>query len=240
MPSIARIARLTVLPATVFLAVGPSSAAGQLRSPNPLPYAQSQLPGAAPQLLPVGYESDGFASAKPLAAEPQPPAAAPQPPAARQFATSAPVPLSPPSSRPALPRLSAQGESSASGRGELPSMVTVAGSLAVVLGIFFLVAWGMRRATPAGSTHLPGEVLEVLGRASLAQRQQVSLVRCGKKLLLISTTPTGAETLTEITDPLEVDRLAGMCRQGHPGSTTTAFRQVFGQMANSRSERVNG
>jgi flagellar biogenesis protein FliO len=238
MPSIAKIARLTVLPAAVFLAVGPSSAAAQLRSPNPLPYAQSQSPGAAPQLLPVGYESSSFApSAGPLAVEPL--AVEPQPRVAHQFGTQAPVPLSPPTPRPAVP-LSPAGESSANGRGELPSVVTVAGSLAVVLGIFFLVAWGMRRATPARSTVLPGEVLEVLGRAPLAQRQQVSLVRCGKKLLLISTTPTGAETLTEITDPLEVDRLAGICRQGHPGSATTAFRQVFGQMANSRSERVNG
>ena len=239
MPSIARVARLTVLLTTAFWAVGPSSAAAQLHSPNPPPYARDQSPAAAPRLLPVGYETDAFAPpAQPLATRPL--AAESQPLAARQFGTPDPVPLSPPSLRPALPRLSAREESSTNGRGELPSLTTVAGSLAAVLGIFFLVAWGMRRATPAGSTLLPGEVLEVLGRAPLAQRQQVSLVRCGKKLLLISTTPTGAETLTEITDPLEVDRLAGICRQGHPGSATTAFRQVFQQMGSGRSERVNG
>jgi hypothetical protein len=39
------------------------------------------------------------------------------------------------------------------------------------------------------------------------------------------------ETLTEITDPLEVDRLAGLCQQTRPDSATTMFRQVFEQLA---------
>ena len=54
------------------------------------------------------------------------------------------------------------------------------------------------------------------GRAPLAGRQHVHLLRCGSKLLLVSVTPGGAETLTEVTDPAEVDRLAGLCRQAHP------------------------
>ncbi|OHB67123.1 MAG: hypothetical protein A2V70_11890 [Planctomycetes bacterium RBG_13_63_9] len=114
-------------------------------------------------------------------------------------------------------------------------MVTVAGSLAVVLGIFFLVAWGMRRAGPAGSAVLPTEVFELLGQATMSNRQQVHLFRCGNKLVLVSVTPAGAETLTEITDPLEVDRLAGLCQQMQPNSATEAFRQVFRQFAPQRS-----
>ena len=65
----------------------------------------------------------------------------------------------------------------------------------------------------------------------LGARQQVQLLRCGNKLLLVSITPGGAETLTEVTDPLEVDRIAGICQQAHPKSATTAFRQVFQQLA---------
>ena len=76
---------------------------------------------------------------------------------------------------------------------------------------------------------MPGEVVEVLGRAPLANRQQIHLLRCGNKLLLVSVTPTGAETLTEITDPMEVDRLAGLCQQAQPGSATAAFRKVLQQ-----------
>ena len=95
-------------------------------------------------------------------------------------------------------------------------MATVGGSLAVVLGLFLLVAWVMRKASPRSSSALPGEVFEVLGRAPLAGRQQVHLLRCGSKLLLVSITPAATETLTEVTDPVEVDRLAGLCRQAHP------------------------
>jgi hypothetical protein len=53
--------------------------------------------------------------------------------------------------------------------------------------------------------------------------------------LLVSVTPAGAETLTEITDPAEVDRLAGLCRGAHPSSATAAFRHVLEQFAPRRS-----
>lgn len=147
-----------------------------------------------------------------------------------------PVPLSPPGGKPPLP-LSPPGSDNRRqgvGTGGLTSGVTVLGSLAVVLGIFLLVAWGMRRAAPAGSIALPGEVFEVLGRAAMSGRQQVHLLRCGKKLVLVSVTPAGAETLTEITDEPEVDRLSGLCQQARPNSATAAFRQVFGQLARGR------
>jgi flagellar biogenesis protein FliO len=111
------------------------------------------------------------------------------------------------------------------------ALVTVGSSLAIVLGLFFFVAWALRKAAPRGSIVLPNEVFEILGKASLGSRQQVQLVRCGNKLVLLSITPGGTESLTEVTDPLEVDRLAGICRQAHPRSSTKAFQQVFQQFA---------
>lgn len=47
----------------------------------------------------------------------------------------------------------------------LRTLVTVGSSLAVVLGLFFVLAWFMRRTAPRGSTVLPQEVFELLGRA---------------------------------------------------------------------------
>lgn len=110
------------------------------------------------------------------------------------------------------------------------AVTTVITSLAVVLGLFAIVVWFARRANPKGYASLPGEVVETLGRAPLSGRQEMHLVRVGKKLLLLSVTQTGAETLTEITDPAEIDRLAGICQQNHPGSVTASFREVFAQM----------
>ena len=120
----------------------------------------------------------------------------------------------------------------------LPSLGPMASGLAIVLGLFLAAAWVLRRAAPKSATLLPGEVVEVLGRAPLAGRQQMHLLRCGNKLLLVSVTPTGAETLTEVTDPVEVDRLSGLCRQAHPQSATATFRQVF-QQRGTRSEVRN-
>jgi flagellar biogenesis protein FliO len=119
----------------------------------------------------------------------------------------------------------------------LPSPATILSSLGIVIGIFLLLVWILRRAAPPGLARLPNEAFELLGRAPLAGKQQVHLLRCGNKLLLVSVTPAGTETLTEITEPLEVDRLAGLCRQNQPHSSTAAFRQIFEQLAPKRPSR---
>jgi len=116
----------------------------------------------------------------------------------------------------------------------LPSMFSTFASLLVVLGLFLLLAWLMRRGLPKRASTLPADVVEVLGQTALAPRQFVHLLRVGNKLLLVSMTGAGVETLTEITDPLEVDRLAGLCRQGDRFSSTNAFRQILGQFATER------
>ncbi|HUY36999.1 MAG TPA: flagellar biosynthetic protein FliO [Pirellulales bacterium] len=106
------------------------------------------------------------------------------------------------------------------------SLVTGLASLAVVLGLFFTVAWAMRRGMPAGAATLPRQAVEVLGRTSLAGRQYAHLVRCGNKILLVYLAPGVAETLTEITDPAEVDRLADLCRRQPPTSAGASFRRI--------------
>jgi len=113
----------------------------------------------------------------------------------------------------------------------MPSVSTMIGSLAIVVGLFLLVAWCLRRGMPKQAPLLPSGILEVLGRAPLVGRQQVHLVRLGNKLLLLAITPGGIETLTEVTDPVEIDRLAGICRQSGPFSSTKAFTQLLGEFS---------
>jgi flagellar protein FliO/FliZ len=108
---------------------------------------------------------------------------------------------------------------------------TVAGSLGIVLGLFVVIVWISRRFAPAGSAILPKEAVELLGRAPLAGRQQVQLIRIGNKLLLVALTSGGCETLTEVTEPTEVEHLLVLCRRGRPGSSAAAFSQVLGQLS---------
>ncbi len=114
-------------------------------------------------------------------------------------------------------------------------------SLAIVLGLFFLVIWLARRALPKSATSLPTDVLEVLGRSPLASRHNLQLIRFGRRLLLVSVTPDNADTLAEITDPDEVNHLAGLCQQNRSESITGSFRQVLHQLGTpgrSRSRRT--
>jgi len=111
------------------------------------------------------------------------------------------------------------------------SIYTISSALAMVIGAFLLFAWLLRRGGRKASTPLPADVVSVLGRVPLAARQFAELLRVGNKLVLVSLTPTGAETLTEVTDPVEVDRLVGLCQQYSPHSTTKAFEQVFRQLS---------
>ena len=122
----------------------------------------------------------------------------------------------------------------------LPNWTNAIGSLAVVLGLFLLVVWGIKKATPAAASPLPSDVVEILGRVPLAARHYAHLVRVGNRMLLVSLSPNGAETLTEITEPSEVDRLAGLCKRARPDSTTGAFRNVLQQFALPSAPNDNG
>ena len=106
----------------------------------------------------------------------------------------------------------------------------VLSSLAIVLGLFFLVVWLVRRALPKSATSLPSDVLEVLGRSPLAARHNLQLIRLGRRLLLVSVTPDAAETLTEVTDVDEVNHLISLCRQNQPGSVMAGFREALHQL----------
>jgi flagellar biogenesis protein FliO len=162
------------------------------------------------------------------------PAAADGKTAAESKATGTPAKRTPPS-RAATTPLSKPGGGNDKGdahskpSGDGLSITSILAALGVVLGLFFAVAWLMRRGTPGNYGLLPSEVVEVLGRLPLAARQQVHLIRVGSKLVLICATPAGVEALTEVTDPDEVARLAGLCRQTQPNSSTALFRQFFQQ-----------
>ncbi len=115
-----------------------------------------------------------------------------------------------------------------------PAVLSMLGSLAVVIGLFLGLIWLLRRGSPKSIRLLSRDVVELLGRSPLAGRQQMHVIRFGNRLLLVAVSPDGAETLAEITEPVEVDRLAGLCQQTQANSATQAFRQIFGQMAGLR------
>lgn len=108
---------------------------------------------------------------------------------------------------------------------------TVVSSLAIVLGLFAGLVWFTKRFAPTGTGTLPKEAVELLGRAPLAGRQSMQLVRVGNRLLLVALSATGAQTLTEITDAVEVERLSALCQRRRPDSASASFSRVLGQLS---------
>ncbi len=47
----------------------------------------------------------------------------------------------------------------------------------------------------------------------------------------VAMTPGGAQPLTEVTDPMEVDRLTGLCASGRGHGPSAEFQQVLSQLS---------
>ncbi|MDR3108365.1 MAG: flagellar biosynthetic protein FliO, partial [Planctomycetaceae bacterium] len=106
-------------------------------------------------------------------------------------------------------------------------LISTLGALVLVLGLFFLFAFIMKRASPKSNAQLPKELAEHLGRVSLTQKVQLHLLRIGDRLILLSVTADGATPISEITDRDEVVRLLGYCRKYDKNSSTASFHQML-------------
>lgn len=107
---------------------------------------------------------------------------------------------------------------------------SIAASLGVVVGLFLMFAWVGKKKLPKLGGPLPKEVFQVVGKSQLSGKQKLELVRIGGKLILLCVTSGGVETLTEITDPTEVERLLALVRQDSPGSISGSFHEILSQM----------
>ena len=120
------------------------------------------------------------------------------------------------------------------GRPALPnleSFTTAGAGLAIVLGLFLVCMWLLRRSGPKPTSPLPQEAVAVLGRIPLAARNFAHLLQVGNKLVLVAITPDGVSPITEVTDPGEVQRMLGLCLRRQQHSTTAEFHNVLEQLA---------
>ena len=86
-------------------------------------------------------------------------------------------------------------------------------ALLVVLALFLVGAKLWRKQMPVANIGLPTEAIEILGRKPIEPRLFVYLIRCGSRILVVGSSDNGMQTLAEVTDPVEVDYLAGICRR---------------------------
>lgn len=113
------------------------------------------------------------------------------------------------------------------------SIVTVASSLAVVLGLFAGLMWLTRRfgssAMNAGT--IPQDVMRPLGSTSIDARTRVMLLRCGNRILVVGQTQTGIHPLSEITDAEEVQSLTAACSGDSKRAFSSTLQSIGGEQA---------
>jgi flagellar biogenesis protein FliO len=104
-------------------------------------------------------------------------------------------------------------------------------SLAIVSGGVAAALWFSRRVGSPRRGRLPTEIFEQLGKTPLGPKLEAHLLRVGGKLLLVSVQANETRTLTEITDPAEVQRIVALCATANP---STAATYIADTLANSR------
>lgn len=109
----------------------------------------------------------------------------------------------------------------------LLSLSAIVGTLGVI-GYFAKPYLG----TPRG---LPIEALELLGRRAIEQKVAIHFMRCGSRVLVVGVSPEGARTLSEITDPVEVQRLVDACHTPPDSKSLSSLLPAFGSSRNARA-----
>ncbi len=135
---------------------------------------------------------------------------------------------------------SSRSRSSASSTGSLWTTIVSLGAIVSSLGV--VGYWLRPHLGLAGG--LPPEALELLGRRSIEQKVTIHLIRCGSKVLVVGVSPEGARTLSEITDPAEVQRLVAVCHAPReprfsamvPGASTLMGNRPNPQRTSSPAE----
>ncbi len=122
--------------------------------------------------------------------------------------------------------LQANAESSRSKM--MAPLLTVASSLAIVLALFSALVWAGRKfgGRASGSKPLPAAALTPLGHVMLDPRTKLLLVKCGRRILVLSQTASGITPITEITHPDEVHELMASCSAEAREAFQRALRDV--------------
>ena len=111
------------------------------------------------------------------------------------------------------------------------SLSTAGAGLALVVGLFLLCVSLVRKGKPNSSTPLPSEAVSVLGRIPLTARHFAYLIQIGTKLVLVAVTTDSVQTITEVSEPVEVERLMALCMKTSSRSTSMEFQRMLQQMS---------
>jgi|GEM_PF-2103097 len=107
----------------------------------------------------------------------------------------------------------------------------VMGLIALAFGAVLLLKVLAKRR----QSTLPPDVFDILGEGSLGGQHTVRIVRFGPKTLLVSLSPSGCQTLSELTDPQATECIAAACRGVHARLRPSRFLSTAGNRSGTIS-----
>jgi len=105
----------------------------------------------------------------------------------------------------------------------------VVAALALVIAMIFLLRWCSRFFFRGATRRGGSRAVEVLARSAVSPRQQVMLLRVGRRIIVVGESGAQMNTLCEIADSDEVAALVGQLRDQSTPPATKAFGALFGR-----------
>ncbi len=130
-------------------------------------------------------------------------------------------------------------KASLSGQSSLSKILTPILALAGVISVIFVLSRVVKKQVPFAAQKLDAEVLDILGRKVVDQRHSIVFVKAGQRILILGSSLDGLNTLAEITDPVEVDQIRGLCKTAAPQSDMTSSFKMLLSGGLKNSEKVN-
>lgn len=149
-------------------------------------------------------------------------------------ATKPALPADPNRDMPLPPRrggvATTQGSAGAAvgGSGDVFDNKRLALALGIVLIAIFVSHNVWKRLGMPGAAGRASGSLQVVSRLNVAPKQQLMLVRVGRRLVLVGNSGTQMNSLCEIADPEEAAALLGQTATEREGSLTSSFNAVLG------------
>ena len=104
-------------------------------------------------------------------------------------------------------------------------------SLGAVLGLIFAAKYAGKRLMGL-QAHAGGGAINVLSRQNLSPRQQLMLIQVGRRVVLVASSGSQMNTLTEISDPDEIAEIVAQANKRRL-SAAASFGSIFGKAADA-------
>lgn len=98
--------------------------------------------------------------------------------------------------------------------------------VALICGLFIVVLKMLKKYVPGHRRLFTHPSMEILGRAHIDQKRYVSLLRVGKRVIVIGVSPDEMRSLSEITDEAEITEIMEVARP-KTESGLTIFQKLF-------------